>query len=87
MGLFTKKKNSDYFSNDELQTAGVCPNCWGEQEYDRVIRDLPSDKQINVNNGEAKHAFIQAFVTTHVDGIHLKKGTSSMVCEKCSRVF
>ena len=33
---------------------GVCPNCWGEQEYDQLIRAMYRDKQIDVNNHEKK---------------------------------
>ena len=24
---------------------GVCPNCWGDQEYDNMVRDTYIDKQ------------------------------------------
>ena len=24
---------------------GLCPNCWGKQEYDNVIRDLYRDNR------------------------------------------
>ncbi len=63
--------------------AGYCPNCWGEQEYDRQIRDLYKDKQIDVNNHKANYAFIQDFVVTHLSGIHLKKGDNSFECPTC----
>jgi len=62
---------------------GVCPNCWGSQEYDNQIREMYVDKQIDVNNHEANYAFIQDFVVTHIDGIHLKKGNNSLECPTC----
>jgi hypothetical protein len=62
---------------------GVCPNCWGKQEYDNVIREMYKDKQVDVNNHEANYAFIQDFVVTHIDGIRLKKGNSSFECPTC----
>lgn len=62
---------------------GLCPNCWGSQEYDGQIRELYKDKQIDVNNHEANYAFIQDFVVTHLDGIRLKKGSSSLECPTC----
>ncbi len=70
----------------ETKTAvpeGVCPNCWGEQEYDTRIRDMYKDKQIDVNNKAANHSFIQNFVVTQLDGIRLKKGTNGMECSTC----
>ena len=62
---------------------GLCPNCWGRQEYDNEIRELYKDKQIDVNNHQANYAFIQDFVVKHVDGIHLKKGKNSLDCPTC----
>ena len=62
---------------------GVCPNCWGSQEYDTMVREMYDDKQIDVNNHEANYAFIQDFVVTHIDGIKLKKGNNSFECPTC----
>ncbi|MDB2556262.1 hypothetical protein N9X55_05950 [Flavobacteriaceae bacterium] len=61
---------------------GVCPNFWRSQEYNHEIRDFYKDKQIDVNNHEANHGFIQKFVVTHIDVIRLKKGNSSSECPK-----
>lgn len=81
--IFGKKRNSEMFTDDELINAGACPNCWGSQEYDNVIRQLTEDKQIDVKNHSSKHAFIQDFVVKHVKGIQLKKGNDGMTCNKC----
>ena len=62
---------------------GLCPNCWGTQEFDNQIRDLYYDKQIDVNNHKANYAFIQKFMVTHLDGIHLRKGNNSYECPTC----
>ena len=62
---------------------GFCPNCWGNQEYDNEIREMYKDQQVNVNNHEANYAFIQDFVVTQLDRIHLKKGNNSFVCPTC----
>jgi hypothetical protein len=62
---------------------GLCPNCWGEQEYDKGIRDLYIDKQIDVNNNLANHAFIQNFVVNKIEGIHLKKSDNAITCPTC----
>lgn len=62
---------------------GVCPNCWGKQEYDSMVRELYEDKQIDVNNGLANHNFIKEFVVNRIDGIRLKKGNSGLECPTC----
>jgi hypothetical protein len=82
----------DFFSKPKelIQTStpdDYCPNCWGEQEYDHKIRQLHQDKQIDVNNHEANHAFIKDFVVTYIDGIHLQKGDKGYECLACKREF
>ena len=71
-------------TSDNEAPEGVCPNCWGKQEYDGVIRTLLKDQQIDVNNKQASHAFIQKFVIERIDGITLKKGTSGLECPMCT---
>lgn len=66
---------------------GLCPNCWGKQEYDNKIRKLYKDKQIDVNNHDANYAFIQDFVVTQLNGIKLVKGNSGFECPTCGRVY
>ena len=62
---------------------GFCPNCWGEQEYDNMIREMYTDMQIDVNNHKANYAFIQDFVVTNLNGIKLIKGNNSFECPTC----
>ena len=52
---------------------GMCPVCWGFQEYDGMIREMVKDKRIDVNNHEANYMFIEEFVKEHFDGMELKK--------------
>ena len=79
MQFFSKSKNE----TQRKTPTGLCPNCWGKQEYDNQIREMYEDKQIDVNNGEAHYAFIQDFVVTYVEGIKLKKGNNSLECPTC----
>lgn len=78
----------DFFSKPKEEVGdsvpkGYCPNCWGKQDYDKVVRDLYKDKQVEVNNHSANYAFIQDFMVTRLDGIHLKKGNNSFECPTC----
>ncbi|MCA1758524.1 MAG: hypothetical protein LC658_02050 [Bacteroidales bacterium] len=66
---------------------GICPNCWGHQEFDNKIRELYADKQIDVNNHQANYAFIQDFMVTHLKGIKLVKGNNSFECPTCHAKF
>ncbi|MBX2797948.1 MAG: hypothetical protein KTR31_09775 [Myxococcales bacterium] len=62
---------------------GLCPNCWGHDEYDGQIRQRMKDRQINVNNGQERYAFIRDFAVTHVDGIRLRNHDSRNHCPTC----
>ncbi len=79
-----RNKPTDEFENTP---AGVCPNCWGDQEYGNVIREKYKDIQINVNNKESKHAFIQDFVVTHLNGIKLKSAVHGSECPTCKMIY
>ena len=81
-----------FFEKPKEETAGkspegFCPNCWGKQEYDNQVRKLYKDKQIDINNKEANHAFIQDFAVTHLTGIHLKKDDNWLQCPTCQVKF
>ena len=77
------RANPESYNNQAPE--GVCPNCWGKQEYDGTVRELIKDKQIDINNNKDAHAFIQKFVVERIDGITLKKGTSGLECQICRK--
>ena len=58
---------------------GVCPICWGHQEYDNKIRDIIVDRQIDINAGRENYGFIQDFVVKHIDGIKLKNTINHII--------
>lgn len=81
--LFKTKKENVF----DTVPVGVCPNCWGDQEYGNVIRKKYKDNQIGVNNKESKHAFIQDFVVTYLNGIRLKSAVHGTECPTCKVVY
>jgi hypothetical protein len=78
---------SDQTSNSDSTPEGVCPNCWGRQEYGGHVRDLYASKQIDVNNNKAHHAFIQDFVVSKIDGIRIVKSDTGLTCMNCKTSF
>jgi len=67
----------------QVAPKGVCPNCWGSQEYADQVRDLENDVQVEVNRGSKNYDFINAFVKKYVVGIQLKNKLEGAVCERC----
>jgi hypothetical protein len=62
---------------------GACPNCWGHFEYDGQFRKAAKDRGYAVLAGQEKQAFIQAFVSEHIDGIRLQRSAGGLVCPHC----
>ena len=71
----------------ELLTHDVCPNCWGQQEYDDQVRIMRKDKQIAVANGEAHYAFIQQFVKQYLEGFHRVNSVNGKECPTCKTLY
>lgn len=78
LNFFSKK------DNHQQAPEGVCPNCWGKQEYGGKVVEAMKDKQLDVKNHQANHAFIKQFVVQHVDGIKLTKDEKGEVCPVCN---
>lgn len=78
----------DFFQNSEEETEekapeGLCAVCWGYQKYDKKIRIILEDKQIDVNNHSRKYMQIQKLLKNEIEGIKLKKG-EIQDCPTCS---
>ncbi len=83
----------DFFSKPREKTKdkspeGLCPVCWGYQQYDGKVRDLFKDRQVDVNNKQDSYLIIQEFVKDNIEGIRLKEGETDVCpdcgCEECS---
>lgn len=88
MGLFEKlfgTKDKVKVEDETLVEAGVCPNCWGHQEYNEKFIEYTKDPtKANINQDKFnKKAFVAQFVETHVTGIRLKKDGDQLVCPSC----
>lgn len=80
----------DFFKKPNERTKdktpeGLCPVCWGYNEYDGKIRKVLKDKQIDVNNHKDSYMLIEYFVVSHIDGIKLKKGKVTS-CPTCGTI-
>jgi hypothetical protein len=64
---------------------GLCPNCWGRQEYNGEFYKAIQHEEIDTNNVDAKRGWIQGFVAQNLEGIALFEhpDSSDLVCSKC----
>ena len=78
MDIYTKIIR--FFERPQDRNSGVpqqnelCALCWGYQEYDKKIRTIVKDRQIDVNNHLFKYMRIQKLLKEHIEGVKLKKG-------------
>ncbi len=79
---FLKKKDTPESSP---APEGLCPNCWGREEYGGHFYDRVKQENLNVHSKESNVGWINAYANKHLSGIALKrKGNGEeMVCEKC----
>lgn len=64
---------------------GLCPVCWGYQQYDGKIRILMDDRQVDINNHKVARPFFEEIVAKQVDGIKLKKA-QTIDCPNCNNL-
>ena len=70
---------------EEDRPEDFCPNCWGTQAYDGQYKEMLRDEQIDVNNHQAKRAFISKFANTYLSGIKLINRDEKLYCPKCNK--
>ncbi|HPI79365.1 MAG: hypothetical protein M9954_13595 [Cyclobacteriaceae bacterium] len=61
---------------------GVCPVCWGYQEYDHKVRKLFKDDQVDVIYHKMKYTRVRGFVKKYIEGIRLREG-EVQTCPTC----
>ena len=86
MGILDFFKNSRLkLEQEDIVEAGICPNCWGKQEYEGKFIEFAKDRQKDVINMDrtAQKAFVEQFIEDRVVGIRLKKEGDRLNCPRC----
>jgi hypothetical protein len=80
----------DYFSakseGKEIKKApkGICPNCWGKEEWDGEFYKLKKGNRL-VGNDQTYNNFINKIVESTISGIVINK--DSYECETCKTSY
>ncbi|MEH6704100.1 MULTISPECIES: hypothetical protein [Galbibacter] len=72
---FKSKENNDSVGKSP---EGICPNCWGSQEWEGQFYELMRAKDVNPLHDNYNN-FIKEFVTQHISGIILDEHTYTCV--------
>ncbi len=83
---FLKKKDTP---EEQPFPSGVCPNCWGREEYGGHFYERVVKENLNVNDKDPKVGWINDYANKHLKGIALKPSGNGeeMVCEKCNMSY
>lgn len=71
-------------SNNNNTPEGICPNCWGKQEWDGEFFRLNKGNKL-IGNDQTYSNFIQKIVESNIEGIAIKE--DSYTCETCKTSF
>ena len=69
----------------DAQTApeGLCPNCWGRQEYGGRFYEAVKNHGLDVNTKYPEVGWIKDYAETHLKGIKLEQKDDSIGCPSC----
>jgi len=62
---------------------GLCPNCWGRQEYSGKFYEAAINHKVNHFDHDPKVGWVQEYVDKNLKGIELQKDVDGLVCANC----
>ena len=75
------KKNNN--KPTEESPEGMCPGCWGRQEYAGKFYEAVKNHTANINENDPSKGWIQDYADKNLSSIQLQKHNDSFVCQKC----
>jgi len=83
LDFLRKKKNKDSIETPE----GLCPNCWGRQEYSGKFYEAYKNYDADVKSPNPTIGWIRDYANKHLAGIALHPHDEGQVCEHCKVVY
>jgi hypothetical protein len=66
---------------------GLCPNCWGREEYGGQFYDAVKNRGLDANHKDEDVGWVQDYANKHLTGIRLKRKGDQLVCSKCKVTY
>ncbi|MDG2451074.1 MAG: hypothetical protein P8M34_15610 [Saprospiraceae bacterium] len=65
--------------------AGICPNCWGREEYGGHFYKRLKQENLNSHSQDSNVGWINAYANKNLKGIALRRegNGETLVCESC----
>lgn len=77
-------KSKSEGNTTEKAPAGVCPNCWGKQEWEGEFYKQNKGNKL-ISNNQTYNNFINKIVESNISGIIINKDTYE--CETCKITY
>lgn len=81
---YLKKKQSP---GDGTTPEGICPNCWGQQEYGGKFFEAVKNYHVDINEKDPSVGWIKEYADKNLMGIQLEKRDDQVVCQKCKIAY
>ena len=75
------KKNKVLSPSDTPE--GLCPNCWGRQEYGGDFYDAVKNHGLDVNTKQPEVGWITDYAEKHLKGIRIEFTNDEGACQQC----
>ena len=66
---------------------GICPNCWGREEYGGHFYERLKNHGVDINSSDPDIGWINDYAEKHLRGIKLHEEEGALVCSKCKYSF
>jgi len=66
---------------------GICPNCWGTQEYEGNFYEAVKTHGLDINKKDLDIGWVREYAERNLKGIRLHEHEEELICEKCKLSF
>ena len=66
---------------------GICPNCWGKQEYGNQFYEAMRNQNVNANENSDKRGWVAEYAEKHLSPIALIEEDGMQYCQKCKLTY
>ncbi len=80
LALLKKKGNTEL---DDVP-AGLCPNCWGREEYGGKFYEAVKKNDTDINSKSPNVGWIQDYANKNLSGIRVEHENEQYICPTCT---
>jgi hypothetical protein len=81
---FLKKKPSP---GDGNTPDGLCPNCWGQQQYGGKFFEAVKNYDVDINAKNPHTGWVKEYADKYLTKIELKIQDNQLVCQNCKIAY